>query len=77
MSTTKECKLLTQILDLKGVEVKSHREYEGIGIILQVELVLDGDPPSLLIQAERSESPVVFALDVVKKVADYTKTIVT
>jgi transposase len=37
MSTKKECKLLTQILDLKGIQVRSHREHEGIGIILQVE----------------------------------------
>ena len=37
MSTKKELKLLTELLDLEGVKVTSHRQYEGIGIILQVE----------------------------------------
>jgi transposase len=37
MSTKKELKLLTEIIDVEGVKVSSHRQYEGIGIILQLE----------------------------------------
>lgn len=37
MSTKKELKLLTELLNLEGVKVSSHRQYEGIGIILQLE----------------------------------------
>jgi transposase len=37
MSTKKELKLLTELLNLEGVEVSSHRQYKGIGIILQIE----------------------------------------
>ncbi len=37
MSTKKELKLLTELLNLEGVIVYSHRQYEGIGIILQIE----------------------------------------
>ena len=37
MIPKKELKLLTELLDLEGVKVTSHRQYEGIGIILQVE----------------------------------------
>lgn len=39
MSTKKELKLLTEVLDLEGVKVTSHRQYEGVGIILQVEAI--------------------------------------
>ena len=39
MSTKKELKLLTEILNLEGVNVSSHRQYEGIGIILQLEAI--------------------------------------
>ena len=39
MSTKKELKLLTKIIDIEGVKVSSHRQYEGIGIILQVEAI--------------------------------------
>ncbi len=34
----KEIKLLTELLDLEGVKVISHRQHKGIGIILQIEL---------------------------------------
>ena len=37
MSTKKELKLLTELLNLEGIKVLSHRQYEGIGIILQLE----------------------------------------
>jgi transposase len=39
MSTKKELKLLTELLNLEGVNVSSYRQYEGIGIILQVEAI--------------------------------------
>ena len=39
MSTKKELKLLTGLLNLEGVNVYSHRQYEGIGIILQIEAI--------------------------------------
>ena len=39
MSTKKELKLLTELLNLEGVNVYSHRQYEGIGIILQIEAI--------------------------------------
>jgi transposase len=39
MSTKKELKLLTELLNLEGVKVSSHRQYEGIGIILQIEAI--------------------------------------
>lgn len=39
MSTKKELKLLTELLNLEGVKVSSHRQYEGIGIILQLEAI--------------------------------------
>ena len=42
MSTKKELKLLTEILNLEGVKVSSHRQYEGIGIIIQVEAIEKG-----------------------------------
>ena len=42
MSTKKELKLLTEILNLEGVKVSSHRQYEGIGIIIQVEAIAKG-----------------------------------
>jgi transposase len=37
MRTKKEIKLLTKLLDIEGIKVISHRQHEGIGIILQVE----------------------------------------
>jgi transposase len=37
MSTKKELKLLTELLEIEGTKVYSHRQYEGIGIILQIE----------------------------------------
>ena len=42
MSTKKELKLLTELLNLEGVKVASHRQYEGIGIIIQVEALEKG-----------------------------------
>ncbi len=30
-------KILTELLDIKDIKVISHRQHEGIGIILQVE----------------------------------------
>jgi transposase len=39
MSTKKELKLLTELLNLEGVNVSSHRQYQGIGIILQIEAI--------------------------------------
>ena len=39
MSTKKELKLLTELLNLEGVKVSSHRQHEGIGIILQIEAI--------------------------------------
>lgn len=39
MSTKKELKLLTEILNLEGVKVSSQQQYEGIGIILQLEAI--------------------------------------
>lgn len=37
MSTKKELKLLTELLEIEGIKVYSHRQYEGIGIIFQIE----------------------------------------
>jgi transposase len=37
MSSKKEIKLLTELLNLEGVKVVSHRQHQGIGIILQIE----------------------------------------
>jgi transposase len=37
MSMKKELKLLTELLEIEGIKVYSHRQYEGIGIILQIE----------------------------------------
>lgn len=39
MSSYKEIKLLTELLDLEGVKVRAHRVHVGIGIILQVESI--------------------------------------
>lgn len=33
----KELKILTELLEIEGIKVYSHRQYEGIGIILQIE----------------------------------------
>lgn len=37
MPSKKEIKLLTELLNLEGVKVISHRQHQGIGIILQIE----------------------------------------
>jgi transposase len=37
MRTKKEIKFLTKLLNIEGLKVISHRQHEGIGIILQVE----------------------------------------
>jgi transposase len=37
MSTKKELKLLTELLNIEGVNIYSYRQHEGIGIILQIE----------------------------------------
>ena len=37
MRTKKEIKFLTELLNIEGIKVVSHRQHEGIGIILQVE----------------------------------------
>ncbi len=37
MTSKKEIKLLTELLNLKGVKVILHRQYQEIGIILQFE----------------------------------------
>lgn len=39
MCLKKEIKLLTELLNLSGVKVISHRQHQGIGIILQIELI--------------------------------------
>lgn len=39
MATKKELKLLTELLGIEGMRVESQRQYEGIGIILQVEAI--------------------------------------
>jgi transposase len=38
MFTKKELQLLTEVLNLEGVQVTSKHQHEGIGIILEVEL---------------------------------------
>jgi transposase len=37
MTAKKGIKLLTELLNLEGIKVISHRQHEGIGIILQLE----------------------------------------
>lgn len=39
MTTKKRIKLLTELLNIEGIKVISHRQHEGIGLILQVELI--------------------------------------
>jgi len=39
MNSKKEIKLLTELLNLSGVKVVSHRQHQGIGIILQIESI--------------------------------------
>src|SRR4028119_633444 len=39
MRTKKEIKFLTKLLNIEGIKVISHRQHEGIGIILQVERI--------------------------------------
>lgn len=39
MATKKRIKLLTELLNIKGIKVISYHQHEGIGIILQVELI--------------------------------------
>ncbi|WP_414625299.1 ISL3 family transposase, partial [Calothrix sp. CCY 0018] len=37
MTSKREIKLLTELINLEGIKVISHRQYQGLGIILQVE----------------------------------------
>jgi transposase len=39
MAIKKELKLLTELLGIEGMRVESQRQYEGIGIILQIEAI--------------------------------------
>ncbi|AFY55050.1 hypothetical protein Riv7116_2542 [Rivularia sp. PCC 7116] len=39
MASTRELKILTQLLNLEGIKVISFRQYKGLGIILQIESV--------------------------------------
>ncbi len=37
--TSKNIKILTQLLNLEGVKVVSHHQYKGIGVILKIESI--------------------------------------
>ena len=37
MTSKKEIKLLTELINIEGIKVVSHRQYQKIGIILQIE----------------------------------------
>ncbi|NEQ89108.1 MAG: transposase [Moorea sp. SIO2I5] len=39
MKSQKQIKLLTELLDIKGVKVCSRHQHKGIGIILQIESI--------------------------------------
>ncbi len=39
MTRKKRIKLLTELLNIKGIKVISHRQHEGIGMIVQVEAI--------------------------------------
>ncbi|NEQ11743.1 MAG: transposase [Moorea sp. SIO4E2] len=39
MKSQKEIKVLTELLDIKGVKVGSRHQHKGIGIILQIESI--------------------------------------
>jgi transposase len=39
MRTKKEINFLTKLLNIEGIKVISHRQHEGVGIILQVERI--------------------------------------
>ncbi len=39
MASKKEIKLLTELINLKEIKVISHRQYQNVGIILQVESI--------------------------------------
>jgi transposase len=39
MRTKNEIKFLTKLLNIEGIKVISHRQHEGIGIILQLEQI--------------------------------------
>ncbi len=39
MTSKKDIKILTQLLNLEKVKVISHRQYQGVGIILQIESI--------------------------------------
>lgn len=39
MTSKKDIKILTQLLDLSGIKVISHHQYKGVGIILQIESI--------------------------------------
>ncbi|MBD2006914.1 MULTISPECIES: hypothetical protein [Cyanophyceae] len=45
MSRKKEIKLLTELLNIKGIKVISQRQHKGIGIILQLEPIEKGEHP--------------------------------
>lgn len=37
MTSKKGINLLTELINIEGIKVFSHRQYKGIGIILQIE----------------------------------------
>lgn len=39
MTSKKDIKILTELINLPGIKVISHRQYEGVGIILQIESI--------------------------------------
>ena len=39
MTSKKDIKILTQLLNLSGIKVISHHQYKGVGIILQIESI--------------------------------------
>ena len=39
MTSKKDIKILTQLLDLPEIKVVSHHQYKGVGIILQIESI--------------------------------------
>lgn len=39
MTTKKDIKILTQLLNLEGIKVISHHQYKGVGIILKIESI--------------------------------------
>ncbi|MBV6621997.1 MAG: transposase [Rivularia sp. (in: Bacteria)] len=39
MTSKRDIKVLTELLNLEGMKVVSHRQYKGLGVILQIESV--------------------------------------